>query len=107
MKTSSRAASTSAAPEINDLGLLSSEAKILDALREIASIFGKTLSVRAMPENGEPTTGDYRFLIHFEQTQDAIAAAKAMKCYLCGFSTLLVTIPRQQPGAEVGRRPAV
>jgi hypothetical protein len=82
------------APEIADLRFLSSEAKMIEALKEIASVFGKTLSVSAMPQSGD--SDDYLFLIHFDQTKDAIAASKAMKCYLYGFSTLMASIPRNR-----------
>jgi len=83
-----------AQPAIRDLRFLSSEARIIDALRDIAGVFGKTLSITAMPEASE--TDEYLFLIHFDQTKDAIAAAKAMQCYHYGFSTLLVAIPRSR-----------
>ncbi len=76
---------------IADLRFLSSEAKMVEALREIAGVFGKTLSVTPMPKTAK--SNDHLFLIHFDQTRDAIAASKAMKCYLYGFSTLMVSIP--------------
>jgi hypothetical protein len=81
-------------PEIADLRFLSSEAKMIDALKEIAGVFGKTLSVSPMPQTTR--SDDHLFLIHFDQTRDAIAASKAMKCYLYGFSTLMVSIPRHR-----------
>ena len=85
---------TAGFPEIEALGLLASETDIQSRLNEIASAYGKVVGVSKI--TGTKLDGDENdiFLVDFARSQDALVAAHALRCYLYGFSTLLVPVPR-------------
>jgi hypothetical protein len=79
--------------EIEALGLLAGEADIHRRLHQITSAYG---TVRAILRTDGTSVGmDKRnnYLVEFDRSQDALAAAQALRCYLYGFSTLLVSVP--------------
>lgn len=93
MSTQPQGSQPACAPEIQALGHMGSKHAVLDGLLEIASRFGKVGDITAL-ENPHNTPSDHDlFLVNFEETADAIVAARKLKCHLFGFSTLLVSVP--------------
>ncbi len=86
------------APEIEALALLGTEAEMVDALRDIAGGYGNITAVSpiATVSRGEAETR--LFSVSFERTVDAMAASRGLQCYLFGFSTLIVPVPRNDHG---------
>jgi len=80
-------------PEIQALSHMGSKDAVLGGLLEIASRYGKVGDISALqsPKNA-PSDHDI-FLVNYEETADAIVAARKLKCHLFGFSTLLVPVP--------------
>lgn len=81
-------------PGIEALGLLASETDIHNRLNEIASAYGKVVGVSKIAGRNADGDGNDTFLVDFDRSQDALVAAQALRCYLYGFSTLLVPVPR-------------
>ena len=79
--------------EIEALGLLATEADRHSRLHEITSAYGRVRGV--LKTDGTSVGRDNRnnYLVEFDRAQDALAAAQALRCYLYGFSTLLVSVP--------------
>ncbi|HQW21215.1 MAG TPA: hypothetical protein PLI90_11165 [Rhodocyclaceae bacterium] len=79
------------------LCLLESETEIQEAVKRIAVSFGKVHSVIPISlQNRDDNTehAEYAFTINFENTLDAMTAAKELKGFLYGFSALVVKIRR-------------
>ena len=77
---------------IQALELLDSETQVQDVLSEIVGACGKVNSISLMPPTKEVVPNKYKYLVYFDSTQDAMAAAAELKCLLVGFSALLVSV---------------
>ncbi len=87
---------TSPKQEMENLRFLSSEIQIQEGVSKIAGTFGKVQSVAPLAlENGHDQPG-YAFFVNFENTRDAMTAAKDLKGLLYGFSGLVVKIHKQE-----------
>lgn len=101
---------TAGFPGIEALGLLTSETDIQSRLNEIASAYGKVVGVSKIACTKLDGDENDTFLVDFDRSQDALVAAQALRCYLYGFSTLLVPVPRNggngkaKLGASPGKR---
>jgi hypothetical protein len=83
------------APAIQALSHLPSSAAVQAGLWDIASQYGKVAVITPLPSSSQSPLNHQIFLVDYEDTVDAIAASRGLKCQLFGFSTLLVSIPRQ------------
>lgn len=81
-------------PEIEALALLASEAEMVDALRDIAAGYGSVAAVSPIATVSRGDAETRLFSINFERTVDAMAASRGLQCYLFGFSTLIVPVPK-------------
>lgn len=91
-------------PVTDALGFLESEARIAERLKYLASAYGKVVSVTPIPRSTEEERKVSVFLVDFEDTRGAMAASHGLKCYLIGFSTLVVPVPRHtDPPIPVSR----
>jgi len=79
---------------IEALELLDSETQVQDVLSEIVGAYGKVNSISLVPPRKEVVRNEYKYLVNFDSTQDAMAAAAELKCLLVGFSALLVSVSR-------------
>lgn len=77
---------------IEALELLDSEAQVQDVLSEIVGAYGKVNSISLIHPTKESVPNKYKYLVYFDSTQDAMAAAAELKCLLVGFSALLVLV---------------
>lgn len=80
------------------------EVEIVASLRNIAGRYGRVLEVSLLPEPVKEGSPVSTFLIDFEMTLEAVAAARAMQCPLAGFSTVMVSIPRPNRADGVRHR---
>ena len=88
---------------IEALELLDSETQVQDVLGEIVGAYGKVNSISVVPpmkEVKEVVPNEYKFLVNFDSTRDAMAAATELKCLLVGFSALVVSVSRNVKYAE-------
>jgi hypothetical protein len=81
------------APEIQALGQMPSQAAMLGELLQIASRYGKVGEITPLDNPRQGPSDTQIFLVNYEDTADAIVAARKLKCHLFGFSTLLVSVP--------------
>lgn len=81
------------APEILALGQMQTQVAMLSGLRDIASRYGKVGDITQLANPHNAPQDQQVFLVNFDDTADAIAAARKLKCHLFGFSTLLVSVP--------------
>lgn len=79
-------------PEITALSRLESDTAIAARLRDIASGYGKVLSVATLGDHADDH--EHFFLVSFDRVQDAIAASLELRCCLFGQATLVVHLPR-------------
>ncbi|WP_439114747.1 hypothetical protein [Hydrogenophaga sp.] len=84
---------TACAPEIQALSHMGSKHAVLGGLLAIASRYGKVGEITALERPQNAASDHDIFLVNFEETADAIVAARKLKCHLFGFSTLLVSVP--------------
>lgn len=80
-------------PEIQALGQMPSQAAMLGELLQIASRYGKVGEITPLDNLRQGSSDTQIFLVNYEDTADAIVAARKLKCHLFGFSTLLVSVP--------------
>lgn len=66
-----------------------------ESLSKIAAAYGKVAGIYPMPANLPGDAGADLYAVDFERTADALAASRHLKCYLLGFSTLLVSLPQR------------
>jgi len=78
--------------ELMNLQFLTSETQIREALGKIASAFGKVNSIAPLTKNSD--SSEYVFFVDFEDTLDAMTAARALKGFLYGFSALMVKVQK-------------
>ena len=75
---------------------LDSETLVKDTLSEIVGAYGEVLAIsRVVPKEGD-VDGECKYLVNFDCTQDAMAAAAELKCFLVGFSVLLVPVSKNR-----------
>jgi hypothetical protein len=79
---------------IEDLELLDSEARVQEVLSEIVGAYGKVNSISLVPPKRQAVPNEYKYLVNFDSTLDAMAAASELKCLLIGFSALVVSVSR-------------
>ena len=86
------AATRSRRPEIEALGILSSQAAVMERLEKLAGCYGKVIAVSPLPEKYPGGAGGHAFAVCFEKTQDAMTASRDLRCLQIGFSMLLVPV---------------
>lgn len=78
--------------ELRKLQFLASEAEIQEALGKIAGAFGKVNSIAYLAQGSDPSA--YVFFVDFEDTLDAMTAARDLNGFLYGFSALMVKVQK-------------
>lgn len=71
----------------------------VEDLTRILSEFGKINSISFMPPLMEHGIEEHVFLVNFENSDAAMAAANCLDCILYGFSTVVVRVPSAVPHA--------
>lgn len=79
---------------IEGLELLDSEARVQEVLSEIVGAYGKVNSISPVPPTRSGLPNEYKYLVNFDRTLDAMTAASELKCLLIGFSALVVSVSR-------------
>lgn len=86
--------------ELESLHLLESASEIHEAVSRIAATFGNVHSVIPIALPNGNGAGEYAFTINFENTLDAMTAARELKGFLYGFSALVVKIKKGNGQAQ-------
>ena len=94
----SAAISGSRRAELESLHLLESASEIHEAVSRIATTFGNVHSVIPIALPKGDAAAEYAFTINFENTLDAMTAARELKGCLYGFSALVVKIRKKGNG---------
>ncbi|MDD5176205.1 MAG: RNA-binding protein [Sterolibacterium sp.] len=80
--------------ELKNLRLLASESQIQDGLNRIAGTFGKVNSVVRVDLQKKCDSSEYVFFVDFEDTLDAMTAARHLNGFLYGFSALMLKVQK-------------
>lgn len=78
--------------DLKNLRLLASATQIQEGLKRIASAFGKVNSIARIDLSKESDPAEYVFFVNFEDTLDAMTAARHLNGFLYGFSALMVKV---------------
>jgi hypothetical protein len=92
----------------SDLGALSSlgcDMEVAHCLRSIGSQFGRVLHVHPLPALLKSGRKAASFLVVFDSDGSAVRASREMDCPLFGFTTVIVSIPRDNEELKIPSPP--
>jgi hypothetical protein len=89
-----------AAPSIEAIGALLSVEDMREELRRAGTACGHINSVVHLPRQRDGN--DCEFLVTFDNTQDAMAASRKWHCCMYGFTSVLVSVKRQEAAESAG-----
>jgi hypothetical protein len=102
--------------EIEKLSRLSSERERIEGLRAIVSSFGHVKSVLPLSAGLHDRSRSSSYLVNFERSVDAVAAARHLQCVQFALTSLVVSVPqidlrpdrteRDEPGKRVSAEAA-
>lgn len=91
-------------PKVAALVSLDNEMEIIERLNALAGDFGTVVGISPLPELIKSDKETATYLISFEMTHEALAAARELQCVMVGFTTVMVSIPRPPTQMSPGIR---
>ena len=88
---------------LKNLQFLASESQIQEGLNRIASAFGKVNSIARVDFSKECDASEYVFFVDFQDTRDAMTAARHLNGFLYGFSALMVKIRKNGHAQQIAQ----